>query len=422
MNRTKSLLLLLAACAAPTFTHAGGITLYEISTADTRLASAGWSSRAEDPSTLFTNPAGMTRISCASVAEFGAQAINPHIKFDPNADTDVDGSSGQASAWLPSGSFFYVQPINDCLSAGFGTIGYFGADLKYNNNWVGRYYVLHTFLEGFSAIPAVAYEVNDCLSVGLGVNVMYGIFRQKSAINNTLDDLPDGKLRLHDEKLSAGIVAGVLYEFSSCTRIGVQYLSPVKLGFKSKPSFDGVGPTLEARLSETGVMDSRVKIHVTVPQNVIVSLYHDLDDCWTVMADAGWQQWSKFQKVSISLPSPDATSLTIKPKYKDTWHVAFGAEYHYDACWTLSAGVAYDSSAVSTSERTLDFPIGQQWRFGTGARWNYSETIALDLCYEFQWSGDLDCTQDLGSLARPVSGTFSNTYVQFIDVNLTWAF
>ena len=47
---------------APQFLSGGGVCLYEISTADVRLASAGWSARAEDPSTLFTNPAGMTRL------------------------------------------------------------------------------------------------------------------------------------------------------------------------------------------------------------------------------------------------------------------------------------------------------------------------------------------------------------------------
>src|SRR2546428_548530 len=91
----------------PFFLHGAGIILYEISSADTRLASAGWSSRAEDPSTLFTNPAGMTRLHQRSV-ELGLQAINTHLVFHPNANTKTLGSKGQASSWLPSGSFFYI--------------------------------------------------------------------------------------------------------------------------------------------------------------------------------------------------------------------------------------------------------------------------------------------------------------------------
>ena len=40
---------------------AGGISLYEVGTADVGLAAAGYTARAQDASTVFTNPAGMTR-------------------------------------------------------------------------------------------------------------------------------------------------------------------------------------------------------------------------------------------------------------------------------------------------------------------------------------------------------------------------
>ena len=41
---------------------AGGIMLYEGGTADIGLASAGYGARAQDASTVLTNPAGMTRL------------------------------------------------------------------------------------------------------------------------------------------------------------------------------------------------------------------------------------------------------------------------------------------------------------------------------------------------------------------------
>lgn len=417
----SQLSLALLACAWPSAGRAGGIMLYEISSADIRLASAGWSSRAQDPSTAFTNPAGMTRLDRPQV-EFGMQAINAHISFNPHADTTIAGSKGEAIQWFPAGSFFYVQPVNECLTLGVASVGYFGADLKYNNDWVGRYYVKHSFLEGFSVIPSAAYKVSENLSVGVGANVMYGIFRQKSAINNVLDGLPDGTLKLHDVDLSAGAVAGVLYEFSACTRLGLQYLSPVSFTFKSKPKFSGLGGVLEDVLTATGLIDSQVRLKVRVPQSVIVSLYHSLDESWAFMFDAGWQQWSTFQKAMISLPSPTAPSLTVVPNYLDTWHVAVGAEYNVDPLLVLSAGIAYDSSAVSNNNRTPDFPIGEQWRFGSGLRWFYSDDILLDLSYEFQWSGNLHLDVNRGVLTGHVAGTYANTYVQFINANLTWKF
>ena len=46
---------------------AGGLLLYEVGTADVGLASAGYTARAQDASTVFTNPAGMTRLDGTQV-------------------------------------------------------------------------------------------------------------------------------------------------------------------------------------------------------------------------------------------------------------------------------------------------------------------------------------------------------------------
>jgi len=46
--------------------------LYEVGTADVGLASAGYTARAQDASTAFTNPAGMTRLD-GSQATLGAR-------------------------------------------------------------------------------------------------------------------------------------------------------------------------------------------------------------------------------------------------------------------------------------------------------------------------------------------------------------
>lgn len=406
----------------PLSAYAGGITLYEIATPEVRLASAGWSSRAEDPSTVFTNPAGMTRLPCAEM-QVGIEAINAKIEFDKSRRTTVAGVNGDASIWLPSGSFFCVTPVNEKFSVGVGSFGYFGSDLHYtDDSWVGRYYVDYAFLEGFSLVGSAAYQMTDSFSFGLGINAMYALFREKNSIRNSLDSLKDGFLKMHDESLAAGAVAGILYQFSPCTRLGIQYLSPIQLHFQDTPTFVGIGPTLENVLRATGVLNSKVQIHARVPQSVMVSLFHAFNSRWSVMVDGGWQQWSQFQKVSVTLASTAANTLTFLPTYQDTWHGALGVEYHPNCEWTLSAGFAYDSSAISDANRTLDFPIGEQWRFGTGGRWQYSDALSFDLCYEMSWSGNLPVDVNKGPLVGHVTGVFANTYVQFFSANLNWAF
>src|SRR5262245_60676198 len=54
--------------------EAGGLFLTEIGTEDVALAGAGWAARAQDASTLFKNPAGMSRLE-GNQFQGGLQAL-----------------------------------------------------------------------------------------------------------------------------------------------------------------------------------------------------------------------------------------------------------------------------------------------------------------------------------------------------------
>lgn len=401
--------------------EAGGVILYEIGSQDIGFASAGWSARAEDPSTAFTNPAGMSRLPCREV-EIGAMLIYENIRFDPSKGTTVKGKKGNAKEWLPAGGSFYVEPINDRWTTGVSVVGYFGAKLNFNSGWVGRYYLTETLLQGFSFVPAASYRMSDKLSFGLGAQMMYGIFKQKSAINNVLDNLPDGSLKLYDDDIGFGVVVGILYEFTPSTRIGLQYLSKVKLHFSCNTHFHNVGPTLSNSLVGSALLHSKVLLDADVPQSLMLSGYHDLTSNLAIMANVGWQEWSEFQKATITLGSPTGASLTAIPKYKDTWHAAFGARYRYSCDLSFTGGVAYDSSAVSSANRTLDFPVGKQWRYGAGAEWAYSDTMKIGFQYTLQRQGDLFVDVNRGPLAGHVVGKYKNVTVQFFNLNFQMVF
>lgn len=404
----------------PIKTQAGGICLYEISSANTRLASAGWSARADDPSTVFTNPAGMTRL-CGPQLEANGEAIFGRVRFEPNSKTHVRGSTGRANIWLPSGSFFYTHPCKENLTLGIGSLGYFGSDLVYNHGWVGRYYVQKALLEGLSLVPAAAYKINKHWSVGAGVNIMYGFMKQRAAVHNVLDNQRDGYFNLHDCHYGFGGVFGILYEPCCTTRFGVQYLSQVRLSFHAIPKFSNIGPILREFLIDKGIIGSSINLHINVPQTFMFSVYHELNPCWTIMCNIGWQEWSNFERVTVSLADLNNTTISSKIKYQDTWHGAIGIEWHYTRNITLSSGLAYDSSAISTKQRPLDFPIGSQWRFGSGARWNIRENLILDLSSEFQWVGNLKANVNK-PIAGRVSGTFKNTYVFFMSSGIKYLF
>ena len=84
-------------------------------------------------------------------------------------------NGGNPVGWFPGGGAFLSYRVSPELKLGFAMTGNFGLAEKYNDGWVGRYYVQEAALLGVSLLPSIAYKVTDKLSLGASVNIMYGI-------------------------------------------------------------------------------------------------------------------------------------------------------------------------------------------------------------------------------------------------------
>ncbi len=399
----------------------GGIFLYEIASPEVGLAAAGWSARAQDPSTLFTNPAGMSRIEQPTL-QGGLEGLYLDFKFKADGDTTTSGSDGDASGWLPSGSLFYVHPINEKFSAGIGMVGYFGLSADYGDKWVGRYYLTDITMQGLSFMPSVSYRINERFSLGAGLNAMYAVLEQTAAVNNLdLLSLPDGEMSIEDATWGFGANLGILYEMNSDTRFGLTYLSAVDLEFSDDPKFKKLGPLLDAVL---GAAKLSLDLDMTVPQSLMFSGFHQLNPKLAIMGNLGWQDWSEFGKVGVGVTSTivDPQELTADRNYKDTWHVAVGGQYQINEKWMGTAGLAFDSSMMDDKDRTLDLPAGETWRLGLGGQYEYSKALTLNGGYTLAWMGDLDVDQERGTRAGRVSGSFDSAAIHAFTLNATYRF
>src|SRR5260221_9120507 len=85
--------------------------IYELGTADVGLASAGYGARAQDASTVFTNPAGMTRLE-GNQALASGQLLWANTKFSIGSGTSpgLGGNDGGYAVgkdgWFPGGGAF----------------------------------------------------------------------------------------------------------------------------------------------------------------------------------------------------------------------------------------------------------------------------------------------------------------------------
>lgn len=406
-------------------TWAGGILIYEAGQEGNGLANAGAAALATDPSVLMSNPAGLTELSGTQISANG-QLILGDMRFSRDSNNQFNGNEGgNALQYLPGASFFVSHQMDDRSAIGFGMYGNFGLALDYDDDWAGRYFNQEAAIIGVSFQPTLAHKFTDDLSVGIGPRIMYAYYRNETAINNNLlglRDSPDGQLEYKDTDVGAGINLGLLYRLSERTQIGLAYTSKIDLEFKDSPSVRKVdNPIINAALRRLDV-DS-LELDMSVPQTVLLSVAHDLDPQWKLLASLGWQDWSEFGEIGVEVDaSATDVSRTANRQYKDTWHASIGSQYQATPRLRWSVGLGYDSSAVDDKDRTVDNPMGEAWRVATGINYQIDEGLDLHAAYTLVWLGDMDVDQTKSRSGTTLSGTYKNAALHIIGGGATWRF
>ena len=405
-----------------TSAQAGGIMLYETASDNTGLANAGAAARAQGPSTIASNIAGLSYLDGTQVSG-GLQALIGNLEVDYDSGTNVSGGgSGNVLEFIPGASLFISHQLDDRWTLGFGTYANFGLSEDYNNDWSGRYYVQNASIGGLSLVPSAAYKINDQWSIGVGLQAMYGMMETELAIDNAPLDLTsraDGQLKYDDTTWGFGGNIGLIFEPNEGTRIGLNYTSKIDLNFDDSLRLFNANPIYRP-LDGTGT-----KLDVTVPQTVMLSLYQKINSRLAMLASAGWQEWSELGRVYVQLDTDNQREKDLDAGYDDTWHISVGGQYQATDKLLWNIGVAYDSSAVSDNKRSWILPMQEAYRLGTGVTYALDKTIDLNFSYALVWMGDMNISQTkqlpLGDPAQ-VSSSFDEAWIQAFSGSVTWRF
>jgi len=411
-------LLLFSGIAFNASVQGAGIWFYEHATPDMGTASAGRAATADNAATAGDNPAGMTRLDRSELM-VGVAPLYYNAKFDAEAAEFGGGDGGNAGGWVPEASLNYVHSLSPNLKLGIAVASYFGLGLDYGDSWAGRYYVTDAEFITIGVNPSIGYKVNDKLSVGVGLSLVYSSLEQKAAINNPEPGVADGKLKLEDDDVGYGFNLGVLLEPTDGTRVGITYRSKVDIEYNDVVSLKGLGTTLGGIFGG----GQKVDMDMNLPQAVMLSAYHDVSDRLAIVANLGWQDWSDFGKSDITIRSDSgSTSLTDDREFKDAWHTAIGVRYRPSPVWMVMSGFAYDSSPVDNEDRTPDMPLDRQLRYAIGAQYEYSNDITISAAYELMDGGNAKINQDQGPLTGELKGEYDPNQIHFFNVNASWRF
>lgn len=408
--------LVVALFAIPQPAMAGGIMLYEYGTADIGLAAAGTAARAQDIGTIAANPAGMMRLK-GNDFMLGSQLLYGNLKYSPGAGTTNTGGNGNIAVGLVPGlSAFYMRELSEDTRIGFASYSNFGLGLDYKDSWVGRYFSQQNWLAGLTLNGSIAHRLNDKWSVGGSLIAMYTFMQTKVAIN-TLGPT-DGRLVWEDYEWGFGGNAGLMFEPSDATRFGLTYTSKINLDFKSRIGVTGSGPVIDT-LNMAGLLNAKLGIKVNVPQTVMFSAFHQLNNDWAVMGNVGWQDWSKFGYLDITVGENMPGPLTVDGDFDDTWHFALGAQKRISQNMRASFGIAHDTAMQTDSNRGVVLPTGQANRFGVGLEYQKRPGMTMNFFLEAIFGGDLYATNS-STLGGTVEGTFKNTAIYVVGASFDW--
>jgi long-chain fatty acid transport protein len=375
---------------------AGGAWVYENGSPDVGTASAGRAAFANDASTAFGNPAGMTRLGTQVLFALAPTIIT--AEFDVGGQNTVSGTGGgDAGGFLPAGAVYGVYSLLDDLKLGLAFNSYAGGSLSYDTDWVGRYIATEAELLTLNLNPVIAYRVLPWLSLGAGFSVQWAKLKDELAINNAGEMQPDGRMKYKDTNFGFGGNIGALFEIDSKTRLGVTYRSQVDQSFSDVPSYGQLGPGLEQLLRNAGVLNASLGIDVTIPQEVMLSVYRDITDDLALMANFNWQNWNQFGELNVALSTDPPRAQAIDAEFSDTFQGAIGAHYRLGEPTLLLLGFAYDSSPTTEANRSPALPVDRQLRFAAGLQYDINDDYTVGAAYEYADLGSANISQTRSS-------------------------
>jgi long-chain fatty acid transport protein len=417
-------------------------------------AFAGGAATAEDASTIFTNPAGMSRLTNMQVVGAGS-LICLQAKFSDNgslpaAFQSLGGNGGDAGSCNVVPALYLAAPINSQWSVGIGANVPFGLKTEYDSDWIGRFQAVKSKIETINVNPAVSFKASDMVTIGGGANYQHlkaeltsrvnyagaiGLAAQQAAAAGQIPAAAitpiltaysgaqsDAKITGNDGAWGWNI--GVLVNIDPQTRFGASYRSTIKYDVSGSAEFSNPAvPALPASLAPVagalanavnGVLaNGDVKVPLKLPDTANVSIFRQIDSKWDVMADVQYTGWSTVQNLTI-VRSTGAVLSTTPENFRDTWRASIGANYHYSDQWMFRGGLAFDQSPVRDAQRTPRLPDNDRTWISFGAQYKFSPQLLLDAGYTYIFVKDPSMNQNAGS--TPTFGLISGTYKNNVNI------
>ena len=444
-NSFSKTLLAVGIASVTSAAHASSFALIEQSASGQGSAYAGAAALGEDASTIFFNPAGMTRLQGQQIVVAG-HIVSPNADFTNNGSTTFAGSplSGADSstgdpAFIPN--FYYSAALDNGVVVGVGVNVPFGLATDYDDGWVGRYHALKSEISSVNINPSIAWKATDKLSVGFGLSIQYMTLELTNNIDSFaacanldptlascagLTNAPsvasqDSSVKLDGDSTEIGWNTGILIDLDDKSRLGIAYRSSIKHNVSGNADYTlnaGLQPVADGASAASGfkiLQDTTLEATAELPETFSLSFVSDIDDKWTALFDWTWTGWSNLGTITIvqagGIPGREPT---LDLAYQNTNRYSVGVNYKPDEKWIYRGGLALDETPIRSPETmSARIPGNDRYWLSLGLGYKPASNWSLDFGYSHLFISDAD----INSLNSTSSGaTLTGSYDLSVDI------
>jgi long-chain fatty acid transport protein len=454
-NSISKTLLAVSIASVTSAAQASSFALIEQSASGQGSAYAGAAAIGEDASTIYFNPAGMTRLSGQQLV-FAGHIVSPNADYtDSGNSTSYGGgpltgpnSSTGDPVFVPN--FYYATELGNGIHAGIGVNVPFGLSTDYDNGWVGRYQALKSEISTININPALAWKVTDKVAVGFGVNIQYidleltnsvdssvacgGVMQAEVGLGVTplgcgdLATTPpstasrDSSSSLTGSDTSYGWNAGILIDLSESSRIGLAYRSSIKHNVTGDATYN-LDPVLAAESDNLAVnsgynvlQNTSLEATAELPASFSFSYVDDIDKQWTALFDFTWTGWNDLGTITIIQPGTiPGRESTLNLDYQNTKRISVGVNYRADDKWIYRGGIAVDETPIRSAETTsARIPGNDRTWLSVGLGYKQSTDWSFDFGYSHLFISDADISS--GPTSTSSGATLIGSYELSVDI------
>ncbi len=443
--------------------YSAGFALIENSASGMGNAFAGAAAVAEDSSTIWFNPAGMTYLGennpSKSQVSSAVHIISAKTDFTDKGSSapasllsTIDGKknvSERVTSAVPN--LYYMRKIKPRLNFGISINAPFGSTTKYDEDWIGRYQATETEMKTVNINPSLSWKANNKLSLGGGISAQYihvslgksldsaaacrkvalasGSSATLDACNTSYPEASqvkkDSQVIVEGDDISFGYNLGLLYQATTRTRIGATYRSQVKhnlegdISFELDPTLKAIGKGLEAKGINT-FKDRNIEAVTDLPETIALSVAHKVNNKLELLGDVTWTGWSSFPELLITDAKTGADVTRTPENWTDVTRVSLGANFQYSDKLVLRTGIALDEEPIpSAKTRTPRIPGNdRKWlSFGAGYKMNKKTKFDVGYSHLFLDETPIDNIDDAGYAVKGLYDSNVNIFSAQVNYN-----